>query len=207
MNALIFVNGPLPQRRRLQRPLQEADLILCANGGANRALAIGISPDFVIGDLDSIDQDVRTTLDEIKFIYKPGQENSDLEKTLQFAVEKSITKVTIVGISGGRLDHQICNLNILEKFCDRLEIEILEECGSAIFVRDKAIFAGVIGQQISIFAFRQVSGVTTKGLKFPLNDAELEWAVSDGLSNEIVANPVEIVVKTGTLFVFRVWPD
>ncbi len=136
-------------------------------------------------------------------ILKVSQYATDLEKTLQFALEKSVTEVTATGISGGRLDHQINNLNILEKFCDRLEIKIIDKSGTGIFVRDKIVFKGIIGQQISIIVFRQANGITTKGLKFPLNNESLEWAVRDGLSNEIVSNPVEIKVKEGTLFVFK----
>lgn len=204
MKAIIFANGPVPELSRIQQSLEEADLILCADGGANRAMENNITPDFVIGDLDSINPDLRLKLAKNKLIFKASQQTTDLEKTLQFALENSVTKVTATGISGGRLDHQINNLNILEKFSDRLEINIIDKSGTGIFVRDKTVFKGIIGQQISLIAFRQANGITTKGLKFPLNNESLEWAVRDGLSNEIVSNPVEIEVKEGILFVLKV---
>lgn len=204
MKAIIFANGPVPELSRIQQSLEEADLILCADGGANRAMENNITPDFVIGDLDSINPDLRLKLAKNKLIFKASQQTTDLEKTLQFALENSVTKVTATGISGGRLDHQINNLNILEKFSDRLEINIIDKSGTGIFVRDKTVFKGIIGQQISLIAFRQANGITTKGLKFPLNNESLEWAVRDGLSNEIVSNPVEIEVKKGTIFVWKV---
>ena len=207
MRALIVLNGILPSKKRIQSHLKKANLILCANGGADRALAAGIEPDFVIGDLDSVSEKARGNLPKECFILRPSQFATDLEKTLQFAVEKGVTSATVIGITGNRLDHQVCNLNILEKFSDRLEITTLDDTGLGCFVRDKLTFQGQIGRQVSILVFRKADGIATKGLKYPLDNDTMEWAVNDGLSNEIVSNPVEIKVLKGVLFVYRVYAD
>lgn len=207
MNALIVLNGILPSKGRIQTHLKEADIILCANGGSDRALAGGIKPDYVIGDLDSVSENTRARLPEDRFIHRPSQYSTDLEKTLDFAIEKNIESVVVVGITGNRLDHQICNLNILEKFCRRLEITTVDDGGLGCFVREELKFEGEIGQGVSIFAFRRSEGITSEGLRYPLENAAMEWAVNDGLSNEIVENPVEIKVQKGVLFVYRVWLD
>ncbi len=207
MNALIVLNGILPSKRRIQTYLKGTDIILCANGGSDRALAAGIKPDYVIGDLDSVSENTRARLPEDRFIHRPSQYSTDLEKTLDFAIEKNIESVVVVGITGNRLDHQICNLNILEKFCRRLEITTVDDGGLGCFVREELKFEGEIGQGVSIFAFRRSEGITSEGLRYPLENAAMEWAVNDGLSNEIVENPVEIKVQKGVLFVYRVWLD
>ncbi|MDQ7065150.1 MAG: thiamine diphosphokinase [candidate division KSB1 bacterium] len=207
MRALIFINGELPQRRRYEAWLQSAELILCADGGANRALAEGIMPHFVIGDFDSLMPETRARLRNDQLVHRPSQYAPDIEKTLQFAVERGVREACIVGATRGRFDHQICNLNIMEKFCSRLQIEFVDDTGQGTFVRDRLQFEAPIGQQVSLFAFRRAEGITTYGLKYPLDHANMEWAVNDGLSNEVIDSPVEITVKHGTLFVFRVWPD
>jgi len=204
MKALIIANSILPKYSRFEKHVKEASLILCADGGANQAFAISIKPDFVVGDLDSITTETKSKLQQTQLIHRPSQYITDLEKTLQFAIEKGIKKATIIGTSGGRLDHQICNLNILEKFCDRLEIATIDDSGVGNFVTNELEFEGKIGQQISIFAFRKAEGISTQGLKYPLENSTLEWAVNDGLSNEIIANHVKISVEKGVLFVCRV---
>ena len=205
MNALIIINGILPQIKHFEPELKSANLILCADGGANQAIEKSIKPDFVIGDLDSLKPEVRSQFKESQMIFRPNQCATDLEKTLQFALEKEVKEVTIIGVSGGRLDHQICNLNIIEKFSDQLEIKIIDDTGSGRFIRNKYEFKGKIGQQISLFAFRKVDGIKTQGLKYPINNSSMEWAVNDGLSNEIVSNPVKISIEKGCLFIFQVW--
>lgn len=207
--ALIIANSILPAAPILDECRARADLILCADGGANRARERGIMPDFIVGDLDSISPETRAAFPGAKYIHRPSQYATDLEKTLQFAVELSLQRALLVGISGLRFDHQICNLNIAEKFCSRLEMELHDEFGVGVFINAQAGEAHIhldafLGQQISLFAFRRAEGIVTEGLKYPLLDEALEWAVRDGLSNEAVQTEVMIRVRTGALFVYRV---
>ncbi|MDZ7291382.1 MAG: thiamine diphosphokinase [candidate division KSB1 bacterium] len=207
--ALIIANSLLPAPTVLDECRARADLILCADGGANRARERGLVPDFIVGDLDSILPETRATFTKAQYIHQPSQYATDLEKTLQFAVEQGIQRALLVGISGLRFDHQICNLNIAEKFCTQLEIEIHDDFGIGTFLpaqEAEAItrFDAFLGQQISLFAFRRAEGIFTEGLKYPLKDEALEWAVRDGLSNEVIQTPVTIRVRKGVLFVYRV---
>ena len=209
MHALLIANGQLPAPVRYRAQQRAAQVILCADGGANRALAAGIIPHFVVGDFDSVTAATRATLERqgSEFVHRPSQYATDLEKSLQFALEQGCDAVTVLGTYGGRFDHQVCNLNILEKFSDRLQVEFIDDYGCGRFVRDAWEFAAPIGQQVSIFAFRRASGISTRGLKYPLDEATMEWAVNDGLSNEVVQSPVRIRVRQGTLLVYRVWRD
>jgi thiamine pyrophosphokinase len=207
MHALIIVNGPLPSHTFYEKELTEAGLIICANGGAKRAFAAKVNPHFVTGDLDSLSGDVREKLKDTTFVHRPSQYATDLEKALQFALEKGAKSATAIGFSGGRFDHQLTNLNILQKFSDRLEITCLDDSGAGRFVRDKIKLQVEIGQQISLMAFQKASGITTKGLKYPLKNGALEWGKKNGQSNETVSQNVEISVKSGVLFVFCVWSD
>ncbi len=207
MKAVIIVNGPLPERMHWEAALKGAQRVLCADGGANRALKAGIEPDFVIGDFDSLTPESRARIAPEKLIHRPSQYAPDIEKTLQFAVERGVKHAVVLGATRGRFDHEICNLNIMEKFSDRMTVEFLDDSGAGRFVRGRWRFDAPVGQQVSIFAFRRVEGLSTRNLKYPLQDATMEWAVNDGLSNEVVATPVEVMVKKGTVLVFRVWLD
>jgi len=207
--VLIIANSILPAQPILDDCRARADIILCADGGANRARERGLVPEFIVGDLDSILPETRAAFPQAQYIHRPDQNATDLEKTLQFAVEQGVQRALLVGITGLRFDHQICNLNIAEKFCSRMEIELHDDFGVGVFLnaqQQEAImsFETFIGQQISLFAFRRAEGIVTEGLKYPLEDEALEWAVRDGLSNEAIRAEVTIRMKKGVLFVYRV---
>ncbi|HDL19002.1 MAG TPA: thiamine diphosphokinase, partial [Bacteroidetes bacterium] len=127
MKALIIANGNLPARELYKTYLHQAELILCADGGANLAFAASINPDFVVGDLDSIEDVNKRKLGENRIIHRPGQNATDLEKTLQFALEKGVTSAVVIGITGGRTDHQVGNLNILQKFAAKMEMHTIDK--------------------------------------------------------------------------------
>jgi thiamine pyrophosphokinase len=210
--ALIIVNGLMLARPFLDACKARAEVILCADGGANRARERGIVPDFIVGDLDSITSETRAAFPNVQYVHRPSQYATDLEKTLQFAVEQEIHRALLVGVSGLRFDHQICNLNIAEKFCTQVEIEIHDDFGIGTFLAAQESeatmrFEAFIGQQVSLFAFRRAEGIFTEGLKYPLINEALEWAVQDGLSNEVIETPVTIRVRKGVLFVYRVRAD
>lgn len=202
MKALIIINGTLPNSALVEPLLQTCDLIICADGGANQAIKRGIMPDFIVGDFDSINSKTIGHFADTSFIHLPDQNATDFEKTLQIALEKGVDSATVLGISGARFDHQLCNLNVMEKYNPKIELNFVDDWGTGFFITSRLEFEGEIGQQISLHAMRRVEGIVTSGLKYPLQNEALEWAVRDGQSNEIVANPVGISLTSGCLFVF-----
>jgi thiamine pyrophosphokinase len=207
-NALVIANSELPAAKILDELRARSEIVICADGGANRARAAGIVPDYIVGDLDSLSAETRQAFASTPIIHQPSQYATDLEKSLQFAVDLGVTQALLVGLTGLRLDHQLVNLNMADKFCDRLGIETHDDFGVGRFIRNEEVtFDAPLGQQISLIAFRRAEGVRTAGLKYPLHDEALEWAVRDGLSNEVVSSPVRIRVERGTLFCYRVRLD
>ncbi len=207
--ALIIANSILPAPQILDACLAEAELIICADGGANRARAAGITPHYIVGDLDSLSAETRQAFPHAQLVPRPSQYATDLEKTLTFAVEEKITRALLLGVTGLRFDHQLVNLNMMEKFCAQLDLELYDDFGMGSFIvaRDSPTtkkFATFVGQQVSLLAFRLVEGITTTGLKYPLHDEALEWAVRDGLSNEALREEFSISVRSGNLFCYRV---
>lgn len=208
--ALVIANSILPNERILQKCLSHSDTVICADGGANRALDRGIVPDIVLGDFDSVSTHTQLKLTQTEFIHVPDQHMTDLEKTLNFLVAQNIPKAILIGISGLRLDHQIGNLNIVQKFIRRIEMEIIDDygVGSFIWANSEPItyeFHEPINTNVSLLAFTVVEKVTTQGLKYPLNQESLEWAIRDGMSNKSIECPFRITIQGGNLFTFRTY--
>lgn len=205
MKTIICVNGPLPNENIFRFLIDQADMLICADGGANRVVEKDVIPNFVVGDLDSISAEARSKIPSENLIHQPSQYATDFEKTLQFAIDKQIENAIIIGATGERLDHQICNLTMIEKFSPFIDLQVVDDWGIGQFISEKAVFNGEIGQHVSLHSFGKAEGITTSGLKYPLKKETLEWAVRDGQSNEIISNPVEISVQSGALFMFRVF--
>lgn len=207
--ALIIANSVLPEPHIIAACRARAEVIICADGGANRVREYGLVPDYIVGDLDSITHETRQTFSHAKLVSRPSQYATDLEKALTFAIEENIARAFLLGVVGLRFDHQLVNLNMMEKFCHQIDLEMHDDFGVGNFIvaheaPAAQTFATFIKQQVSLLAFRRVEGITTMGLKFPLNNEALEWAVRDELSNEGVAEEISIHVRSGNLFCYRV---
>jgi thiamine pyrophosphokinase len=205
-HALVICNGEVPSKKILSPFLKAKPFILCADGGANKARAIGITPDCIIGDLDSITKSTRRYFSSAPIIHLPDQESTDLEKALDYLLQNKFTTAVVAGATGERPDHMFSNFSILLKYHTKISMKFLDERCSVEIVRKKIRFGAKVGQQISLVPMGKCSGIVTKGLKFPLNNETLELGVREGSSNEATRRMVSVSVKKGSLLLFKIHP-
>lgn len=201
-HALIICNGEMPSQKLLAPLLKKKPFIICADGGANKARAFNILPDFIIGDLDSITQKTRYYFSSVPIVHNSDQNSTDLEKALNHLLVNSFSSATIIGATGDRPDHTMSNFSILMKYHRKLSLQFFDERCTAEIIRKKIRFKAEIGQQVSILPMGRCVGITTQGLKFPLKNETLELGVREGTSNEAVKNIITITLKTGSLLLF-----
>jgi thiamine pyrophosphokinase len=200
--ALFFAHGDVSENEFRKIKNIQFDIIIAADGGALNALQGGYRPDYVVGDLDSISADINAKLPDTEFIHRPSQELNDLEKALIFCQEQGVTDITLLGISGKRLDHTLNNLSVFCRYDQNFEMTIYDAHSRIYIVRDKWHYSAKPNQLISLIPVGIVEGVKTEGLAFPLNNEPLIFGEREGLSNYIVSNPVKVKIKNGILFVF-----
>ena len=205
-HALVICNGEMPSSRLISPMLKTKPFIVCADGGANKVRAFGIVPDCIICDLDSITQKTRHYFSFVPVIHNPDQDNTDLEKVLEYLLINHFVSATIIGATGDRPDHTMANFSILLKYHKKLSLQFLDERCSIEIIQKKVRFNSFIGQQISIIPLGKCTGITTKGLKYLLKNESLELGVREGSSNEAVAATIDITVKTGSLLLFKMHP-
>ncbi|MDE2706182.1 MAG: thiamine diphosphokinase [Gemmatimonadota bacterium] len=201
-SALIVGNGEPPSRGLFAACAREAELILCADGGANTASAYGYAPDYIIGDLDSVSDQSKAALaaDRLVLVDPEGNVGTDGQKVLNHAVALGVTGAVLLGVTGRRTDHLLGNLSLLKTFADRLALRIVDDYCDIRLIDRRIRFRAAIGQKISLCPLDgAVEGIETLGLKWPLRSESLIPGVRDGISNEVVANPVEIRVGRGDL--------
>ena|SRR6056297_799984 len=200
-SAVILCNGLPPDRVQIVESLKVADLFIAADGGANSARIMNITPDVVIGDLDSYQH---RQSDPWNVIEIASQNSNDLEKALDFALQNDITEAIVYGATGLRLDHTVKNLSVLKQFHSRFE---------SLFFRDRYCDVKLIESpftetlplytSISLFPLSgTVAGVTSKGLKYELTDDTLKNGVMDGSSNLTVSSEIKITFESGDLLFF-----
>lgn len=201
-DALIIGNGPLPPRRRIQPLITTGTLIVCADGGANRALARGIRPHLIIGDLDSLRPETAAALPGVQLLRVRDQENTDLEKVLDHVLQLGIGRAVVIGATGGRPDHALANLSILARYHRRLELSFVDAWCRLRIIDGEISLPLAIGTTLSLLPLGRCTGITTRGLEWPLNDESLEPGVREGISNRVNASPVEIRLRSGLLLLF-----
>lgn len=198
--AVIVGNGEPPSRELFARAMAGDPLLLCADGGANIVDAYGRVPDYVVGDLDSVDGDLLERLPVARRIQVADDDNTDLAKVLLHALSLGVQRAELLGFTGRRTDHTLWNLSLLKTFGDRVELRMVDDHCDIRLIREQIRFRARIGLKLSLCPLTgPVQGIVTRGLRWPLQEEELAPGARDGISNEVVDNPVEIRVGCGDL--------
>lgn len=200
-SILILCNGDPPSQQLFDKYRAKTDCFIAADGGANIAIDMGTIPDVIIGDLDSYNGSKK---ESSEIIFRPSQELNDLEKALKYAKKKKGTHIYILGGTGYRLDQTLKNLSVLKQFSTQFQqLRMADNFGETRLLPRSFSEDFRNGTQLSLFPLSgKVTGITTQGLKYPLENEFLENGVRDGSSNEVVGNPVQINHKKGDLLMF-----
>jgi len=204
-NPVILANGTFPTHPIPVAALRNATPLVCCDGAVNKLLAAGMAPDVIIGDLDSMGPDIRSRFGD-RLIEVADQETNDLTKAIRWCQEQDMRAVTILGATGEREDHTLANLALLATYARDMSVEMITDFGTFSVVREPRTFPCHPGQQISIFSLTPETGITSAGLKYPLNSLKLMefW---QGSLNEATGDSFSLTFSQGTLLVYRVFGE
>ena len=200
-SALVLGNGEPPSRSLLHEYLADDMLLLCADGGADIAQGYGLTPDYIVGDLDSFSGETTGHIAADKLIRVDADNTgTDIQKVLRHAVELGVNEAVLLGFTGKRTDHLLWNLSVLKAFAGKIDLRLIDEYCDMRLIDRRIRFRAALGQKISLCPLNGPAvGVTTSGLLFPLDNESLIPGVRDGISNEAIADTVEIQVERGDL--------
>lgn len=191
----------------LLRLCRDASQVVCADGGASAALAAGITPTAVVGDFDSLCERDRIALEAgpvAIYRHRPDKDRTDLELALYYALEGGATSIILTGVLGGRrTDHALGNIFLLTlDSLATVDVRIDEGRTEARVVRGAWNMLGSPGEYVSLLPVTErVSGVSTRGLRYPLHGEELLRGYTRGVSNEFLATEATVSVESGLLLV------
>ena len=204
-SAFIFCGGGA-SRVRFEVP--DDALVIAADVGLAEANRLGVPVDLLVGDLDSVSSadlnafesaggDVRR--------FPEDKDATDLDLAIGEAIAAGVEHVVVVGGEGGRLDHLFGNaLVIASPRYAAVQIDAVFGAARLHVVRGRRELIGVADELISLFALGgSAEGVTTEGLRWPLENAVLEPGSSLGISNGFLGERVVVVVGEGSVLAVR----
>lgn len=201
--CVIVANGEFPEKELPLALLRQAGIVIACDGAIGRLEKAGIIPDAIVGDLDSIAEDVRIRYaDRIHII--PSQEINDLTKAVRFAHQQGETEVLILGATGLREDHTLGNISLLMSYSQMFKrIEMLSDYGLFTPLTQSTRLQSRQGQQISLFSMAPEGKITTEGLRWEIDGRELsEWW--QGTLNEAIGDHFSIILSGGAkILVYR----
>jgi len=204
--AIVFCAGG-PARASLPGLPSDA-LVIAADGGVAEADRLGFHVDLLVGDLDSADPAAVTRVEAAGGSvqrHPRDKDASDLELAMEAAIDAGVRRIVVVGGDGGRLDHLLGNVFLLESI-GWADVEVDAVFGDATLhvIRDDRTVDGVPGELISLYAVSgPAHGVTTEGLRWSLQDAELAPGSTLGLSNEFVEPAARVRLADGVILAIR----
>ena len=207
LRALVLAGGDRPDPATL--PDTEGAVVVAADSGIHHALALHLSVDVVVGDLDSASSDViaASALAGVEVEKHPvSKDQTDLELALLHALSRGVTEVIVTGIGGGaRLDHLVANLLVLGS-PQFVHLDIEARVGEAILrvVRDRSVFTGMPGSLLTLLALGGPAfGVVTCGLRYSLQGETLDTGSTRGMSNELLGEEASVTVESGVLLAIQ----
>jgi thiamine pyrophosphokinase len=217
-NAILVTNGSIRDYGIIYRALVKNfqslsdTFVIAADGGALHCSNLRISPNVIIGDMDSITKGMIKKLGsaadtgDIQFIsFNQAKDESDTQLALDYLVKNGYERIIVIGAFGSRADHSYANLSLLSSPAyDNVKVSIITENSEIFVVKDSCSIKGETGKKISIFSLTPFTFFEkTSGLKYKLKKEKLLFSPARGLSNEFTKDTAKINIAEGWLLIVR----
>jgi len=170
--TVIVADGTFPTHEIPLGYLRKAKRIVCCDGSAQSLIEYGMQPDAIVGDLDSLDDELVTRYADRIFLDE-NQDTNDLTKAVSWCSEMGYKDIIIVGATGKREDHTIGNISLLAEYIRDLNVIMVTDSGIFRPYLKSSVIDSFPGQQISIFSIDPETEVTSKGLRYPLSGTRI----------------------------------
>ena len=199
-DAVVCLNGDIPSIEVFDAYASYP--LIAADGAAVGLNAIGVGAEYIVGDLDSIPSDVLETFrGTSEIVVDIDQEVNDFEKALRFAASQLWSRVLVLGMHGGEMEHTLNNWSVLMRFARTMQVTSYEKGRVAIPVFDSFVFEPNEDELISLIPQPQAR-VTTSGLVWPLNNEDLTLGMREGARNRSSGGTVSVTIHEGSLLFF-----
>ncbi len=198
--TVIVADGTFPQHKIPLEYLKNAERIICCDGSAGNLILAGFTPDAIIGDMDSLSEDLANRFAD-RLFPDNDQETNDLTKAVFWCKSMGYTDIVIIGATGKREDHTIGNISLLAEYEKDINVKMITDTGIFIPISESSSLKSSPGQQISIFSINPETEITSEGLRYPLSRTRIKnwWAAT---LNEALGESFFLEFRDGRLIIY-----
>ncbi len=197
-NVSVILNGQMPTDNTIINQITNSDYIIAVDGSANKLFDLEITPDVIIGDLDSL---LNIKNEDIELVETPDQNKTDFRKTLEWCIKKNILNISIFGISGESEDHFLGNYYTLSDFGEKISWKAFTDFSVISPCVGNKKFESFKGQKVSLFCMKGSSTVNSENLEYPLQTYHLK--PSDDAVRNLSLEDHFTIESTNTILVFQ----
>ena len=197
-NVSVILNGQMPTDNTIINQITNSDYIIAVDGSANKLFDLEITPDVIIGDLDSL---LNIKNEDIELVETPDQNKTDFRKTLEWCIKKNILNISIFGISGESEDHFLGNYYTLSDFGEKISWKAFTDFSVISPCVGNKKFESFKGQKVSLFCMKGSSTVNSENLEYPLQTYHLK--PSDDAVRNLSLEDHFTIESTTTILVFQ----
>lgn len=193
--ALIIANGESCSTELLGQLLEWSPFIVVLDGAINRVLELGIKVDVLLGDFDSKNHAIEQVqhIQQLEIVHTPDQHKTDLQKGIEFLIARGFDAVNIVWATGRRADHNLSNITDIVRYKSRINIVLLDDY-SRIYQLPKRFQKWYPADTpLSLMPVGVVSGVSTSGLSYNLQNDVLTLGYRTSSSNSAAADGLVVI--------------
>lgn len=196
--ALIIANGEACSTTLLNQLLEWAPTVMVLDGAIFRVLELGIKVDVVLGDFDrAFNPEVLLENQSIEIVHAPDQNKTDLEKGIEWLINKGHKAINIVWATGKRADHTFTNIVNLVKFKNLATLVMYDDYSKVFCLNQHYTKWYKKNTPISLIPIGKVNGITTSGLLYNIVNYSMETGVNTGSSNEVAEDGFVTITHTG----------
>lgn len=202
--TVVLADGEYPTGAVAAALLSGAAQVVCCDGAAKRFVGEGGLPAAIVGDCDSLDDDLRERFGNILHC-DSDQETNDLTKAVRFCIGHGSRDITILGATGKREDHTLGNISLLVDYMQLARVRMVTDLGVFDPIGGDTFFESFAGQQMSVFTLSPATLITTVDLRYPLHRASLTrwWC---GTLNQSEGD-IFGIRTTDAAIVYRLFPE
>lgn len=208
MKCVILAGGRYGDPEQYRRWLHRAELVVAADAGADFAWRIGVRPQVVVGDMDSVAPHVLEAMERqrVQIVRHPAEKDcTDTQLALALAEERGAREIVVMGWEGDRLDHVLSNLfSGVAPLHRGVEMTYAAPGLTVHLIAADRELEGTPGDLVSVVALSEAAvGVSLEGFQYPLEDATLRYSYPFAVSNRLLRSPARIGLRQGVLAVFH----
>lgn len=197
---VILADGTFPVNEIPLGYLRNAERIICCDGSTKNLLVAGMVPDAIVGDMDSLDEDLAIRFADRLYLDEE-QETNDLTKAVRWCAKNGYKDLVIIGATGKREDHTIGNISLLAEYMQSAKVIMVTDTGYFMPISANAEIDSFAGQQVSIFSINPETEITSQGLRYPLKRTRIKnwW---EATLNETLGCHFTLEFNNGRLIVY-----